>query len=210
MPAASRHPDTDALLERTTWGDEEARTELLERHRGRLRQMISVRMDPRIAPRLDPSDVVQEVLTEANQHLDEFARERPVPFHAWLRELAWKRLADKKRDHLAARRSVLREEPLWFDLPEESSVALARRIFSREPSPSAAAQLKERWARVREALECLPPNDREILVMRYLEQLSPREIGEVLGMKPGAVSTRHTRALARLREVLDNGEEEPR
>jgi RNA polymerase sigma-70 factor (ECF subfamily) len=57
--------------------------------------MIAVRMDPRLAPRLDPSDLVQEILLEANQHLDAFAQERPVPFFVWLRELAWKRLADK-------------------------------------------------------------------------------------------------------------------
>src|SRR5262245_50890359 len=120
MPAASRHPDTDTLLERTTWGDQDARTELLERHRDRLRRFFAARLDARLAARLDPSDLVQEVLLEASRGLDEFARERPVPFYVWLREIAWKRLADKHRNHLeAAKRSVLREEPLWFDLPEE-------------------------------------------------------------------------------------------
>jgi RNA polymerase sigma factor (sigma-70 family) len=56
-------------------------------------------------------------------------------------------------------------------------------------------------------LDSLPPNDREILVLRYLEQLSPREIGEILGMTRGAVSTRHTRALARMRQLLEDEEE---
>ena len=53
----------------------------------------------------------------------------------------------------------------------------------------------------------MPPIDREVLVLRYLEQLSPAEIGEILGMTKGAVSTRHTRALARLRELLDDERE---
>jgi len=211
MPAASRHSDTDALLERTSWGDQEARAELLQRHRARLRQMIAVRMDARLQVRSDPSDLVQEVLNEANLHLDEFVRERPVPFHVWLREIAWKRLVDLKRKHLGtARRSVFREESIGYELPEESSVALVDRLVSRGPSPSAQAQLNERRAQVRAALESLPPNDREILVLRYLEQLSPVEIGEVLGMSKGAVSTRHTRALARLRTLLYNEREEGR
>jgi RNA polymerase sigma-70 factor, ECF subfamily len=211
MPAASRHRDTDFLLERTSWGDLDARTELLKRHRDRLRQMIAVRMDARLKVRLDPSDLVQEVLNEANQHLDAFIQDRPVPFHVWLREIAWKRLVDLKRKHLGtARRSALREERFSDDLPEESSVALVDRLVARGPSPSALAQLEERRAQVRAALESLPPNDREILVLRYLEQLSPKEIGEILGMTKGAVSTRHTRALARLRTLLDDEQEASR
>jgi RNA polymerase sigma-70 factor (ECF subfamily) len=131
-----------------------------------------------------------------------------VPFPVWLREIAWKRLMDLKRRHFdSARRSLLREEVRSFDLPEESSVALVDRLMARGPSPSAQAEANEQRVLIRVALESLPPIDREILVMRYLEQLSPREIGEVLGMKPGAVSTRHTRALARLRELLVDREE---
>src|SRR4051794_36545844 len=147
MTAASQEPeiDTEVLLDRTSWGDEDSRAELLKRHRARLRQMIAVRMDARLKVRVDPSDLVQEVLNEANQHLDAFVRDRPVPFFAWIREIAWKRLVDLKRKHLGtARRSVYREEPILCDLPEESSVALVDRLVARGPSPSAAAQLNER------------------------------------------------------------------
>jgi RNA polymerase sigma-70 factor (ECF subfamily) len=211
MPAASRHSDTDSLLERTTWGDQAARAELFKRNRDRLRQMIAVRMDARLRIRCDPSDLVQDVLNEANQHLDKFAQERPVPFQVWLREIAWKRLVDLRRKHLGtARRSLLREVRLDYDLPEESSIVLADRLVARGPSPSAVAQINERRAHIRAAIESLPPIDREILVLRYLEQLPPREIGEILGMTKGAVSTRHTRALARLRTLLDEEQTEGR
>jgi RNA polymerase sigma-70 factor, ECF subfamily len=208
MKSAPEQDETDSLLERAACGDESARATLLLQHRGRLLKMVSVRMDARLRVRSDPSDLVQEVLYEANEHLNDFVRERPVPFHVWLREIAWKRLMDLKRRHIgSARRSLLREAPRAFDLPVESSVALVDRLISRGPSPSAQAQVNERRALVRAALESLPPLDREILVLRYLEQLSPTVIGEILGMKRGAVSTRHTRALARLRELLDNREE---
>jgi RNA polymerase sigma-70 factor (ECF subfamily) len=60
--------------------------------------------------------------------------------------------------------------------------------------------------RVRAALEQLPDRDREVLVMRYLEQLSMAEIAAVVGSTEGAIKVRHLRAIERLRNRL--GEEE--
>ena len=53
------------------------------------------------------------------------------------------------------------------------------------------------------ALEALEPRDREVLVLRYLEQLTSKEIAAVLGSSEAAVKTRHRRALERLRNRLD-------
>ena len=53
------------------------------------------------------------------------------------------------------------------------------------------------------ALACLAPRDREILVLRHLEQLSTREMAAVLGISEGAVKTRHLRALQRFRNLLN-------
>src|SRR5205085_4756112 len=121
MPALSSNDDTDDLLERTSCGDDRARNRLLERHRARLRTMIAVRMDRRLKARVDPSDVVQEVLQEANRNLAGYLRDRPLPFHAWLREIAWKRLVDLRRRHIrAAKRSVIREKDVDLGLSDES------------------------------------------------------------------------------------------
>jgi RNA polymerase sigma-70 factor (ECF subfamily) len=56
--------------------------------------------------------------------------------------------------------------------------------------------------RVRRALGRLGERDREVLVLRYLEQLSVCEIAAVLGVSEGAVKTRHARALLRLEALL--------
>jgi RNA polymerase sigma-70 factor (ECF subfamily) len=56
---------------------------------------------------------------------------------------------------------------------------------------------------VRSALVQLPEVDREVLVLRYLEQLPIKEIAAVLGLQEGAVKMRHTRALARLGRLLE-------
>ena len=59
---SAKEPDTEELLELAATGDRSARLQLLVRHRGRLRQMVALRIDRRMAARLDPSDVVQEAL----------------------------------------------------------------------------------------------------------------------------------------------------
>ena len=101
---------TDTLLERASAGDQSAVAELLSLHRPRLRQMVAVRMDPRLNARVDPSDVVQDVFTEASQAFDDFVRDRPLPFYPWLRQLAWQRLYDLHVRHVRSqKRSTTRE-----------------------------------------------------------------------------------------------------
>src|SRR5262245_27068453 len=80
LAVLSPDTDTDELLCRAQAGDAHARGALLLRHRGRLRRMVELRLDGRLAARLDPSDVVQEALAEADRRLDGFLRDRPLPF----------------------------------------------------------------------------------------------------------------------------------
>src|SRR5262249_20936896 len=165
------------------------------------------RLDRRLAARVDPSDVVQEVLAEADQKLDRYLRERSLPFYPWLRQLALERLTVLHRRHVrAARRSVRREEPDRLALPDESLAALAERLVTSATSPSQQLLRQERRQRVLQALGLLPERDREVLVLRHLEQLSVADTAEVLGISAGAVKTRHVRALDRLRVLLNEGE----
>jgi RNA polymerase sigma-70 factor, ECF subfamily len=195
-------PDTEELLEAIARGDAEARGQLLERHRPKLRRMVAIRFDRRLAARVDPSDVVQESLAEAAARLPEYIRERPLPFYPWLRRIAADRLADAGRRHLyAGRRSLGREAA--EGLPDESVVALANRLLASHSSPSARLQRRERRDRVRAALALLPDRDREVLVLRYLEDLSTADTAAVLSVGEGAVKMRLVRALQRLRDHLD-------
>jgi RNA polymerase sigma-70 factor, ECF subfamily len=54
----------------------------------------------------------------------------------------------------------------------------------------------------------LPPRDREVLVLRHLEQLSTRDMAAILGISEGAVKVRHLRALRRFRQLLNLEQEE--
>jgi RNA polymerase sigma-70 factor (ECF subfamily) len=203
---APSESESEVLLDRAGRGDEAARQELLVLHRKRLRQMIAVRMDRRLAARIDPSDVVQEALAEAIEQFSDYLRERPLPFYPWLRQLAWKRLAELYRRHIQAqKRSVRREEQRAPALPDESALELANRLLARGSSPSARLRREELRSLMQSALAQLAEHDREVLVLRHLEQLSTAEIAAVLGISEGAVYTRHLRALERVRSLLGDG-----
>src|SRR3954454_353484 len=100
-------PDTDDLLARTAGGDRAARDALLIQHRDRLKRMVAVRLDRRLAARVDPSDIVQEALLDAHRELSDYLRLRPLPVYPWLRQLAWERLLKWHRAHVhVQKRSV--------------------------------------------------------------------------------------------------------
>jgi RNA polymerase sigma-70 factor (ECF subfamily) len=211
MPMTTRQgPDTEELLHRAQGGDLAARQLLLTRHRQRLQRMVALRMDRRLAARLDPSDVVQEALADAAGKLSDYLQRRPLPFYPWLRQLAWERLVQLHRRHVCAgKRSVTREEASVLDLPEDSAVELAGRLAAGS-SPSNHLLREELRQRVRQALSRLAPRDREVLVLRQLEQLSTREVAAVLDVTEAAVKARHIRALERLHLLLGGPEEEER
>jgi len=195
--------DTEELIGRARRGDGGARQQLLMRHRDRLCRMVAVRLDRRLAARFDPSDVVQEALLDADQRLSDYLERQPLPFYPWLRRLAWEHLLKLKQRHLAARkRSANREERQGFGLPDASALELAQRLVSQGTSPSNGLLRDEVRGRVQAALARLPEGDREVLVLRYLEQLSMGEVAAVLEITEGAVKMRHTRALARLCGLL--------
>jgi RNA polymerase sigma factor (sigma-70 family) len=54
------------------------------------------------------------------------------------------------------------------------------------------------------ALTRLKPKDRELLILRYMEQLDVEQIASVMGISRTAVTSRHLRAIQRLRELLGN------
>jgi RNA polymerase sigma-70 factor, ECF subfamily len=197
-------PDTDQLLESAAAGNSAAAQELLAHCRPRLRRMVAMRLDPSVKARLDPSDVVQEVLAEAFQKLPTYLKERPVSFYPWLRQIAWQRLVKLHRAHIATnRRSVRREDAGTLPLGNQSASQLADRLVTSETGPTQRAVRSELRQRVRTALDRLSDVDRELLVMRYLEHLTLKEIAETLEITVAATKMRHARALERLQTKLD-------
>jgi RNA polymerase sigma-70 factor (ECF subfamily) len=194
---------TQALIDRAHGGDEAARQQLLERYRDYLRRMVAVRLDRRLVARVDVSDVVQETLVEAARRLDDYLRERPLPFYGWLRQLAGERIIDTHGRHVTTRRRSVTLEHKGLELPDASADELVRRLCADNTSPSNHLMRQERHERLKRALASLPPRDREVLVMRHLEQLSTAEIAAMLEISEPAVKSRLLRALIRMREQMD-------
>ncbi len=121
----STDPEIEALLSDAAGGDDAAVRCLLETHRGRLRRMIAARLDRRLAPRLDPSDVVQETLADAARRLPDYLRDRPLPFYPWLFRLAADRVARTHRDHVASTVRGIGREVRIDGRPHDDSTAVA-------------------------------------------------------------------------------------
>src|SRR5256714_14559746 len=129
--------ETDRLLDDARKGEPGAVDKLLGEFREPLRRVIDLRLDPAIARRVDASDIVQDVLIEANQRLTEYLKKPDMPFHLWLRHLAQDRIIDTHRRHrLAQRRSIDREQPIarpaWAD---ESTPSLVQHPVDSERTP---------------------------------------------------------------------------
>jgi RNA polymerase sigma-70 factor (ECF subfamily) len=193
-----------ALLERALHGDCGALAELFEQHRGRLEQLVRVRLDRRLQGRLDPADVIQDTYLDVARRFKEYAADPALPFFLWLRLLAGQRLIDLHRQHLGAKmRDAGRELSLGRgNVPGASSESLAELLVGRLTTASQAAIRAETQGRVQEALDAMDPIDREVLVLRHFEMLSNEETAQVLGLKPSAASNRHMRALKRLKEIM--------
>jgi RNA polymerase sigma-70 factor (ECF subfamily) len=194
--------ETRNLLSDVVAGDPQAFERLFARHRPYLRQVVELRLDPKVRARVDPSDVVQEAHLEAFRRLNAYLERRPMPFRLWLRQIAFDRTLKARRHHrVAARRSVEREVPL----PERSSADLARHLLAGHSSPSDQLDRRELARRLRSAIARLPDADREIILMRHFEGLSNQEVACLLELDPKTVSKRHGRAMLRLHKILFQG-----
>ena len=195
--------DTSELLAAACRGDKSAANQLVGHYRDRLRRMVAVRMDDRLSARIDPSDVVQETLMLAAQQLADYVQDPPLPFYPWLRQLACNRLAALYRRHLEAdKRSIRREQSL--NISGESAIQLAERLACHESGPVQRAVRKEMCQRVRAALSALAESDREILILRHLEQHSYRDCAVILQVTEVAAKQRYVRALRRIRRLLED------
>jgi RNA polymerase sigma-70 factor, ECF subfamily len=204
-------PEIDALLREAARGDVTAVRCLIERHRDRLRRMIAARLDRRLAPRLDPSDVVQETLADAARKLPDYLRDRPLPFYPWLYRLAADRLARTHRDHVASTvRGIGREERIDGPSHDEATAPrLAERLAANDTTPGRRMAGEERRLLLAEAVARMDAADREVLGLRYLDKLAFDEIAAVLEIGLSAVKMRHLRAIERLRGLLEELGVEP-
>jgi RNA polymerase sigma-70 factor, ECF subfamily len=204
MPAAAADSaETRRLLEQSRAGDRAAFDELFARHRPFLRQVVDLRLDDRLRARVDPSDIVQETHLVAFRRLENYLDRKPMPFRLWLRRTACDQLLMAERRHLRSKRRSVRRE---VSLSAGSSLHLADQFLAVGSTPSQQLRQRELAAKMEQLMAELSPADREILIMRNLEQLKNHEVALALEIDPATASQRYGRALLRLRRLLiDHG-----
>jgi RNA polymerase sigma-70 factor (ECF subfamily) len=204
MTCCDDQSDTQLLEQASCAADSAVVRQLLQRHRNRLRRMLAVHMDPRLRARIDPSDIIQDTLLRASQKLQDYLRDRPLPFYPWLRQIAWDQLIQLHRRHLGAyKRTAAREATQVRDSRAgRTMMNLAEQLAASVTSPSARMAQDELRHRMRAALVRLPQTESDVLVLRYLEQLTIKEIAVVLGITEAAAGKRHFRGLERLRATM--------
>jgi RNA polymerase sigma-70 factor (ECF subfamily) len=174
------------LIERARRGELMAYEELVRRY-----QDVAVRTAHLIAPDGDAEDAAQEGFVKAWSALAGFRA--GSPFRPWLLRI----VANEARNR---RRSAGRRSGLALRVAED------RPSGDAAPSPESAVLAHERRAALLAAFGELRAEDRDVVAARYFLDLSEAETAVALGLPRGTVKSRLSRALARLRGVLETTE----
>jgi RNA polymerase sigma-70 factor (ECF subfamily) len=176
---------------------------VLGRLRAPLKRFVKYRLDDRLSARVDASDVVQDTYLEASQRLEDLADLSGSSLLNMLKKIAGRRVIDSYRRHVQAkRRSVLRERPADAPLADQSRFRLIDTLAASTSTAGTKAIRREALNALREGLAKLSPGDRQLLVLRHLEQRTVEEIADLLHTSRTVVTTRHLRAIRRLRRIL--------
>ena len=92
----------NGLMERLRDGDKQALADLFSRYHQRLRNMITFRLDRRLAGRVDADDVIQEAYLDAADRLEHYVNDHSGSFYVWVRMIVSQAMIDIHRRHLGA------------------------------------------------------------------------------------------------------------
>lgn len=175
----------------------------LGQYRDYLRLLARLHLDPRLQGKVDPSDVVQEVLLKALKALDQFRGTTGAEQAAWLRAIMATTLAELLRRYTRQQRDVFLERSLSASL-DESSGRLEAWLADRQTSPSDLIGRQELLLRLAAALEALPEDQRTVLELRYLHGQGIAAIEQATGRSNASVAGLLRRGLERLRVLLED------
>lgn len=191
--------DNGGWLDAARAGSLEAMGQALEEYRGYLLSIAQQELDPALQAKAGASDLVQETFLEAQRDFNQFQGKTPEDLRAWLRRLLQNNLANFARNYRDTdKRKIGREQPL----EQMSSANLAGGLAAALPSPSGQAISGEQIEALLRALEGLPHDYRQVVLLRYREERTFEEIGEIMGRTGNAIRKIWLRAVERLKDEL--------
>ena len=196
------------LLRQARAGAAEHLGGLLQHYANYLRLLASIHLDEKLRARCSPSDIVQETYCEAHRDFGQFRGTTEAEFLAWLRTILANNLAREVEKHiLAAKRDVRREVSLDRIVAalDRSAARLESVLAVTGPSPSSNMHCHDRAVVLANHLARLPPDYREVLMLRHCEGLPFNDIAQRMGRSSGAVRMLWLRAIDRVRDQVDAG-----
>jgi len=168
-------------------GDPEAFSYLYEKNVTRIYNYIFYR----IGSATDAEDITSRVFYRAFGHINNYV-EKGVPFSAWLYRIAHNLIANWHRDNLR-RKEVPLEDHL--DLPQKID------------QPERMLEKNQEMAQLLKAIRRISPDRQQLILLKYLEDLSNAEIALIMGRSEGAIKSLYHRALIALREEMQEIDE---
>ena len=175
----------------------------LTEHCARLLALARRNLNPVLAKRVSPEDVVQETLAAACRKTDFMQNCPDVPVYCKLRRLLFQTITDLERKHLqSTKRDAYREREVTED-EDVSTPKMDWNLFADTVTgPLTQIARQDRYELLRKTMDALPDHDREILELRHFDGMSNQECAEALHLTPKNASIRYVRALERLKKQL--------
>ena len=174
--------------------------DFLGRFRGYLRTLAEVELDHRLRRKVDPSDLVQETLLNAVRHIDDLRGKSDAEVAAWLRRILANRLINAVRDLGVQKRDYRRERSIEESL--HHSTLRLQALASPEATPSKKLERQEILLRVTRAIEGLPEDQRQAVLLKHLKHLTIEEVSARMDRTPRSIAGLLRRGLSSLREAL--------
>lgn len=140
----------------------------------------------RVGNHHDAEDLTARTFYRALSHIERYV-DRGAPFSAWLYRIAHNLVANWHRDRSRRQTISLDDAALTAGL---------------QSSPHEQAEARERSETLRRAIRRLSPDRQQLLVLKFSEELSNAEIGEIMGRSEGAIKSLYHRTLLALQEAL--------
>ena len=192
----------DELLHQARSGGAEQLGQMLELYRHYLHLLARMEIGRNLQAKFDAADLVQDTLLEAHRHFSGFQGATETQFVCWLRQIMAANLANLLRRYLGTQGRDVRLERGLAARFDQSSQLLDRGLIDRGSSPSHQAARREQAVLLADALEKLPEDYRDVIVLRHLEGLTFPEVSRRMGRSLDSVQKLWVRGLAQLRRVM--------
>src|SRR5271166_1482286 len=196
--------DPEFLLVLAKAGDGAALGRLLGRYRNYVGLLVRLQVGRRLKSKVDIEDLLQEIWLEIHRKIALFRGGSEREFLSWVRRLIGSILANQVRHYIGTKGRDLRLERALADELDQSSRAMNGSLVAPESSPSQQAVRREQAVLLADALQDLPEDYREVIILRQLEGLSFPDVARRLGRTEDSVKNVWLRALARLRHMLED------